>query len=315
MLHEVVAGIDLTRWARSVGFAPDTSSNRQQSRAVYLRDELTWDGAHHARLAAGVRREKVGKDDVSAFATLDEDASFTAWELQGSFDPAASLTLFAKGGRSFRVPNADENGYRSSTAGLKVQTSRDIELGATVGGKALGATVRAFRHALADEIFYDPTLSNFFGANTNLDPTERKGVELDVHAALARNLRLVAHLQHVKARFTAGPNDGRDMVLVPRNIASARLSWTPPGGHSADVGAQWVDRQRYGSDFTNDCAALMPSYTTLDARYARQVGAWEFAVSGLNLTDRQHFSQAFFCRAAIYPSDGRQVKVSARYDF
>ena len=136
-----------------------------------------------------------------------------------------------------------------------------------------------------------------------------------MHVALSSSLRLVARLQHVKARFTAGPYDGRDMVLVPKNIASARLSWTPGNGHSADAGVQWADRQRYGGDFANDCTTQIPSYATVDARYARQLGAWEFAVSGQNLTDRQHFSQAFACRAAIYPGDGRQVKFSARYDF
>jgi iron complex outermembrane receptor protein len=315
VLNELVGGFDLSKWTRISGFAPDTSSQRQKSRAVYLRDEMKWDGARHARLAAGVRRENIDKDDLSAFATLKDDDGFTAWELQGAIDPTPGLTLFAKTGRSFRVPNADENGYRSSLDGLKVQTSRDLELGATFGSDQLGATARAFRHRLNDEIFYDPTLNNFFGANTNLDPTERKGVELDVHAALSNNLRLVARVQHVKARFTDGPNDGHEMVLVPENIASARLSWTPGSGHSADAGVQWVGKQRYGSDFSNDCATLMPSYATLDARYARQIGAWEFAVSGQNLSNKQHFSQAFFCRGSIYPSDGRQMKISARYDF
>jgi iron complex outermembrane receptor protein len=315
MLNELVGGFDLSKWTRISGFAPDTSSQRQKSRAFYLRDEMKWDGAQHARLALGVRRENIDKDDVSAFSTLTDDDGFTAWELQGSIDPMPALTLFAKTGRSFRVPNADENGYRSSTDGLKVQTSRDLELGATFGSDQLGATARVFRHDLKDEIFYDPTLNNFFGANTNLDPTERKGIELDVHAALSRNLRLVARLQHVKARFTDGPNDGHEMVLVPENIASARLSWTPGNGHSADAGIQWVGKQRYGSDFANDCASLMPSYATLDARYARQIGAWEFAVSGQNLSDKQNFNQAFFCRGSIYPGDGRQVKISARYDF
>ena len=315
MLNEVVGGVDLTRWNRVSGVAPDSTRQRQRSRAVYLRDEASWQGPQHVRLAAGVRRESIGKDDVSPFDALRDDDTFTAWELQGSIDPLPGLTVFAKTGRSFRVPNADENGYRSSVAGLKVQSARDLELGATFGSDALGATARLFRHRLTDEIFYDPTLNNFFGANTNLDPTERKGAELDVHAALSSSLRLVARVQHVTARFTAGPNDGREMVLVPRNIASARLSWTPGSGHSADAGVQWVDSQRYGSDFANDCGERMPSYATLDARYARQLGHWEFAVSGLNLADRQHFSQAFFCRGAIYPSDGRQVKLSARYDF
>ena len=315
MLNELVAGLDVSKWTRISGFAPDTSSQRQTSRAFYLRDEIKWDGPLQARVAAGVRREHIDKDDRSAFATLSDDDGFTAWELQGSLDPMPGLSLFAKTGRSLRVPNADENGYRFSLDALKVQTSRDLELGANFGSATLGATARLFRHALNDEIYYDPTLNNFFGANTNLDPTERKGIELDVHAALSRTLRLVARLQHVKARFTAGAYDGREMVLVPENIASARLSWTPGNGHSADAGVQWVGKQRYGSDFANDCGAMMPSYATLDARYARQVGAWELAVSSQNLTDKQHFSQAFFCRGSIYPSDGRQLKLSARYDF
>ena len=314
VLNELVGGIDLSRWTRTVGLAPDVGSQRQKSRAFYLRDEVKWQGAAHARLAGGVRRETIGKDDVSSFASLSDDSSFTAWELQGSIDPMPALTLFAKTGRSFRVPNADENAARSSIGGLKVQSSRDLELGASAGREQLGATLRVFRHALTDEIFYDPTAGSF-GANTNLDPTVRQGLELDAHVAIAPDWRLVTHLQHVKARFTDGVNDGHAMVLVPNNIATARLSWVPGSGHSADLGVQWVDSQRYGSDFANDCGALMPSFATLDARYARRMGQWEFAVSGQNLTDKQHFSQAFACRAAIYPGDGRQFKLSARYDF
>jgi iron complex outermembrane receptor protein len=105
------------------------------------------------------------------------------------------------------------------------------------------------------------------------------------------------------------------MVLVPKNVLTARLAWLPAQGQSADLGAQWVDSQRYGSDFDNSCAARMPSYVTFDARYAARVGAWEFAVAGLNLADRRYFSNAFGCQSGIYPSDGRQMKLSARYDF
>jgi iron complex outermembrane receptor protein len=105
------------------------------------------------------------------------------------------------------------------------------------------------------------------------------------------------------------------MVLVPKNLLSARQAWTPADGHSADVGVQWVDSQRYGNDFSNACAARIPSYATFDARYARTIGRWEFAVAGLNLADKQYFSNAFGCRSGIYPGDGRQIRVSARYDF
>jgi len=317
MLNEFVAGVDLMRWKRHAVNDFSTSDASQKSRALYLRNELKWNAAHDGRLAFGARRESFDKENVAPGAFVPYESlkqSHTAWEVQGSGNVMAGLNLYAKAGSSFRVPNVDENGYREA-AMLKVQTSRDLELGLTAGDSAIGGTVRVFRHALRDEIFYDPTRNFGYGANTNLDPTERKGVELDAHLRLARVWRISAHLQHVNARFTAGVNDGREMVLVPKNVASARLSWLPGNGHSADIGAQWVDRQRNGGDFANTCATPIPSYATVDARYARQAGPWEFAVSGLNLGDRDYYSNAFGCRSGIYPSDGRQLKVSVRYDF
>lgn len=60
----------------------------------------------------------------------------------------------------------------------------------------------------------------------------------------------------------------------------------------------------------------MPSYTTLDARYAYRTGPWEFALAGSNLADRDFFSAAYgACQNGIYPDSGRQIKASARLRF
>jgi iron complex outermembrane receptor protein len=318
MLNELVGGVDLIRWKRKTTSDYSLADASQSSKAVYLRDELRFDPAHDGRLALGGRHEVFDKDYSDPLAgSAPESTSQTqnAWELQTSYRPLPLLEVFAKAGQSYRVANADENSYRSSTSVLKVQTSHDQELGASLGDNARKLTARVFRHQLRNEIFYDPTLMGGWGANTNLDPTRREGVELDAEAQLAANWRATAHLQHVNAQFTAGPNAGRDMVLVPKNVVSARLAWQPAANQSVDAGAQWVDRQRYGNDFANSCAAHIPSYLTFDARYALKLGRWELAASGLNLADRHYFSNAFGCRSGIYPSDGRQMKLSARYEF
>jgi len=321
MLNEAVAGIDLTRWKRKTTSAYSLADASQTARAVYLRDELRFDAAHEGRLALGARHETFDKgySDVLGGAPEDTAQSQNAWEAQASYKPLAALEVFAKAGQSYRVANIDENSYRSGADVLKVQTSHDIEIGATlrkgVGDAARKLSARLFRHKLDNEIFYDPTLMGGFGANTNLDPTRRQGFEIDAETAIAGNWRASAHLQHVNAQFTAGPNAGRELVLVPKNVATARLAWQPGGGQSADLGVQWADRQRYGSDFDNSCGARMPSYVTFDARYAVKLGPWEIAATGLNLGDKQYYSNAFGCRSGIYPSDGRQVKLSARYDF
>ena len=318
LLNELVAGIDLARWERDIISTYSLADARQKSKAVYLRDEIKWNAPHNARLALGARRESFDKDFVDSQAGLKpehSEQSENAWELQGSIDAAPLVKLFAKAGRSYRVPNADENGYRLSNGVLQIQTSRDLEAGVTLGDSARRLTARAFRHQLTNEIFFDLTANGGWGANTNLDPTERKGIELHLDAAIRPDWRASAHYQHVKARFTDGPNAGREMVLVPRNSFSARLSWVPSNGHSFDLGVERVSTQRYGNDFTNSCAARVPSYHTVDARYARKLGAWEFAVSGLNLADKHYFNQTFSCQGGIYPNDGRQLKASVRYDF
>jgi iron complex outermembrane receptor protein len=317
MLNELIAGVDLIRWNRVTNADFSKADASQDSKAIYLRDEIRWDAAHNGRFSLGARHEVFDKDyaDPLSFTPAPEHSvqSQNAWEAQGSYSVLPRISLHAKAGQSYRMANADENSFRASSNVLKAQTSHDLELGVTLGDPGQQLTARAFRHRLVNEIFYDPTIG--YGANTNLDPTRRQGFEIDAEARIAPEWRLSGHLQHVKASFTAGPNAGREMVLVPKNLLSARLSWSPASGQSADIGAQWVDSQRYGSDFTNTCAARIPSHTTIDARYARTYGAWEFAVSGLNLADKQYFSNAFGCQSGIYPGDGRQIKLSARYDF
>jgi iron complex outermembrane receptor protein len=322
MLNELVGGLDFSRWKRKTTASYSSADASQSSKAVYVRDELRFDPAHDGRIALGARHENFDKDVVDAVAHVapeDRSQSQNAWEAQASYRVHPLVEVFAKAGQSYRVANVDENGYRSSVDILKAQTSHDLEFGTTLrrapGDDSRTLTARVFRHRLNNEIFYDPTLNGGWGANTNLDPTERKGIEIDAEAQLIAGWRAAAHVQHVLARFTDGPNTGRELVLVPKNVVTARLAWVPGNGQSADVGAQWVDSQRYGSDFSNSCGANIPSYTTLDARYAIKFGAWEVAATGLNLADRHYFSNAFGCKSGIYPSDGRQLKLSARYDF
>jgi iron complex outermembrane receptor protein len=317
MLNELVAGVDLIRWNRKTNADFSQADASQTSRGVYVRDELRFDKRNNGRLAIGARHEVFDKDYVDPLgmssAPESSSQSQNAWDVQGSFDVLPGVGLHAKAGQSYRMPNVDENSYRASASVLKAQTSHDLELGATLGLEERQVALRLFRHQLQGEIFFDPTIG--WGANTNLDPTRRQGVEIDAHSAIAAGWRVMAHLQHVQARFTAGPNAGREMVLVPRNVLSARLAWVPGDGQTADLGAQWVSSQRFGSDFTNSCAARIPAYATLDARYARKLGPWELALAGANLTDKKYTSNAFGCQSGIYPSDGRQLKLSARYDF
>ncbi len=317
--NELVAGIDLSRWERRTdatfgGFPASDADVQQKSRALYVRDEIR---AGKARVALGARRETFERDftDPLAFATTayNREDTLNAWELQGSYALLPKLDVFAKAGKSYRMPNVDDNAFTPlANQPLQPQTSRDAELGMSLGDAQKKVTLKWFQHRLKNEILFDP---NQF-VNVNLDPTRRRGLEIEGAAQLATSLRLSLHLQHVQAEFTGGANAGREMVLVPENTAALRLNWEPGQGHAVNAGVQWADSQRYGNDFDNTCAARIPSYVTLDARYAYRTGAWEFALAGTNLADREYFSTAFgACQNGIYPDMGRQIKASARLSF
>lgn len=324
--NELVAGMDFSDSSRSrdstynstFGDFPSGSNTSQQSTAIYARDEIR---SGKMRVAFGARHEKFDQDYEDKFnSTKNYDTSFSlnAWDVQGSYELTSFVSVFAKAGRSYRVANVDENSYSLNDERLKPQRSNDLELGTSVGNKTQKITVKVFRHNLTDEIFFVPDTPGG-GRNVNLDPTTRQGVELEANVSLSDTLTLSAVLQHVSAEFRSGPNDGEELVLVPKNVATLRLTWLPTKAQTVDAGVQWVDSQRFGSGFTSTCDARIPSYATLDARYAVRVGAWEFAVTGNNLTDKNYYGQAFgdmaSCKNGIYPNPGREMRVTARMDF
>ena len=317
MSNEFIVGADFSNWDRYTQSSYSLADATQRSEAIYVRDEVK---VGPARIAAGVRHEVFDKTSVDLIGT-DNYAlvqGVNAWELQGSYAATPVLTVFTKVGQSYRVANVDDNSGapltidQSANIPLLPQISHDLELGATLGNAAAQFTARAFRHNLTNEIYYNPLTYT----NVNLDPTRRQGVSLEGHLRLNSQFRVTGPWNYVDATFVGGSNAGNQMALVPKNTVTVHVSWLPGDGQSANVGAQWVDKQQYGDqDFSNSCSAMIPSYATLDARYAKAIGAWEFAVAGTNLTDKHYFSNAYACMDGIYPSDARQLKISARYNF
>jgi iron complex outermembrane recepter protein len=307
--NTVVVGIDRNDWGRVVRGAFGSTSE-QENKAVYLQEDLKLPGG--TRLSAGVRKERVTKVDTSVATPLDE--SFNAWDV-GVVQPLGeSASVFLHLGRSFRFPNVDEIGF-AQPGGLRVQTSRDLDLG---GRWAYGdgqAELRFYRNALRDEIGFDRS-AGLFGANINFDgPTLRQGLELELAHRLnpAVDLRLNAAAR--QARFTGGTYDGKDIALVPKRSLSLGADWKVGGGHQLNGLVNMVSSQ--SPDFANQCS--MPAYTTADARYAYRQSEVELSLGVVNLTDKKYYTQAFSCVGgvvnSIYPEAGRSFVASLRVGF
>jgi iron complex outermembrane recepter protein len=306
-------GLDGMRWQRDV-LGAFGSVAHQDSRGFYIRDSVRM--ANGLRIDAGVRAEKVDKDNSSSSASISD--RLNAWEL-GASVPVGGATAYARAGQSFRLANVDEFSFTSSGVSLLPQTSKDFEVGARwsyAGGKT---ELRAYRNNLTNEIGFDPNAAGpfigFAGANVNLDPTRRQGLELDTRHQLTRSFELRINAALRRATFRSGPYSGTDVPQVPRESVAVRGDWTPAAGHRLNGGVNWVGEQH--PDFGNACT--MPAYSTVDLRYAYQWNQVELSLGVANLFDRKYFTQAFGCSAgvttSIYPDPGRTFTGAVRVSF
>ncbi|MBC7957915.1 MAG: TonB-dependent receptor [Cytophagales bacterium] len=311
--NTVVAGVDHNNWTRVVR-GSFGSTAEQVSKAVYLKDDLKLAGGTH--LSAGVRAERADKT-LSTAPASPIDERYNAWDL-GVVQPVGSSTaVYARFGRSFRFANADEFSFTMPGVSLKPQTSRDLDLGARWSHQLNRAELRFYRNAVRDEIGYDPTASGPYGpgsgANVNFEhATLRQGVELELVHDVSAVLQLRLNAAARQAKFTDGPNDGKQVALVPKRTVSFGADWQVFEGHKLNGTVNNVSSQH--PDFANSCS--MPAFTTVDLRYAHKQGAVELALGVGNVTDKKYYTQAYSCAGgtptSIYPEVGRSFVASVR---
>ena len=318
-----VAGSDKGDWKRTItasGFTPVGTVANANTVAYYLKDDFTF-ASTSTRLSAGWRTEEMKKFEGASVTAMSETQN--AWEFGVSQPLTEKLMVYGRMGSSFRLANVDEFSFTTPGATLKPQTSRDLELGARWKLASTELEARWYRNELNNEIIYDSAAMGPYsiwgsnGANVNLDPTQRQGIELEMKQAIDAGLDLRFNAALRQATFTTGAYSGNTVPLVPSKTLAFHANWRPASGHSLDGGLNWVSSQYAGGDFLNQFS--MPAYTTLDVRYAYQLRNVEFALSVSNLLDEKYYSQAYVnfnsTDVGIYPEPGRTFTASVRLKF
>ena len=305
--HHLMVGLDGGLWHRDGLTFGDIADETR--RGLFLRDELVLPAG--TRLSAGVRREHV--DKAISVTSQRVDRIQRAWEL-GVVQPVmAGVQVYARLATSFRLANVDEFAYKPVTSVLQPQTSRDQEIGARWQQDGSRAEVRVYRHRLTDEIGYDPDQFE----NINFAPTRRQGIEIDASHRLSPAVQLRGNLAWRDARFLSGANAGRKVPLTPHQTAALGADWQVAPQHQLSANLMHVGTRH--PDLANVCN--MPSYTTLDLRYALQLAAGEISLGVGNVANLSYYTQAYRCdgatgeTSAIYPEAGRTVTAAARWRF
>lgn len=225
----------------------------------------------------------------------DIDLEF-AWNVGFDYELGKNLDLYGHVGRGYRTPTIDERSgtaFALNTFELNNQSSQEFEAGARAGVGPLTIDARGYFMKTRNEIRFDPDDSTTFGANENVDPIHRYGLEATAGARLWEDLFLNGNVTLMRARFADGQFDGQGVPLVPNVVFSGGLSWKFRDWLILDTTVTYEGDRR----LINDEAANFPAlqgFTLWDLklRGTYKLLQWSAAVQNLLDEDYQNFGTA-----------------------
>ena len=302
--HELVTGIDLEGWkfgaaTTFAGFPSSQRTSEQSNAAIYAQANV-WI-ASATRLVLGVREQRMAQRLTLEFPPSADNTSshhLPAYEAALRHAWTSGWSSYARLGKSFRVATFDENACFFPTSCptelLKPQTATSAELGFEYESSRLRGRASIYQIDLENEIYFSPLVPPF-GANINLSPTRRRGLELESGWRATDALELRGAFTFMDARFRSGVYGGIDVSgnrvpLVPEVLATAGASWRFAPQTRAHINARYVGAQRFDNDAANRFRS-QPTYGIVDLKLEHHPARrFELTLEVRNLFDKRYFS-------------------------
>jgi iron complex outermembrane recepter protein len=274
-----------------------------ETNGLFVEDD--WRVNERLRINVGSRYARSEQQKASG---ANRDYSLTAHQLGASYQLASELTAFAKVARSFRIPNANENGF-AATPFLKPQTAEEVEVGFRAALWEGEFTTSVFAMEVDNEIFLDPTLGTF-GLNSNLDEIRRQGVELKWVGELDKALRLAAAYQYLDAEFKSGGFSGSRVPLVSAHNLKVALErdWTDR------IATELISNIQSDQRASGNSNLQVPGYGVLDMNVRYRGQGYSVVLLIQNLLDKSYYRQQFGV-GGIYPEIGRAAFINFNAEF
>jgi iron complex outermembrane receptor protein len=229
----------------------------------YFLDELSLTPA--LLLSFGARYQKADYDITlkpvdGTSSKYDPDDDLTAWTAGLAYNFKKGSKAFARVSRTFRYPTTEEYVTYGVFNHIKPEKGYNYEVGGEWSFMPGGRLSLAFYVLqMEDEIAYNQETN----INDNLDDTEHKGVEASLVVPVHKLLSLFGNITYQENKFTAGPDGGKNIPLVPELKAAAGATLTLTQGFTGTVRINYVGERYFGSDRANEFEK-MDSFITVD---------------------------------------------------
>jgi iron complex outermembrane receptor protein len=205
---------------------------------------------------------------------------------------------------------------------LKTQEGLSLETGAewSHGGNTVKFVVYSLK--LENEITYDPT-AGLFGANINLDDTERKGFITSGYWKATQRLGFSASYTYTDAEVTSGFATGKYIPLVAEHSALLSTDYAISKSWQVYGEVVAVSDRVLGGDFDNTLSTL-PGYGVLNIKAGYQVSDFTFSGRVNNVFNKKYSdvgqlgfdpNAGFAAAEAYYPSPEINFLLTAAWNF
>lgn len=286
--HDLLVGLDYARYRKTgeAGFTADVplidaydpvypvitppamsaiDPSTQRQVGVYLQDQIRF--GEHWLVTAGLRHDRARNQTEGQDS---QDSSATTKRLGAMYNIAGGWSPYISYSESF-TPVANIGNQRFDPLRGK-QWEAGVKHESADGRLLVNAAVYDLREE--NQLIQNPATNLYRQAGE----TKASGVELEVKAALRRDLDLVASYTYT--------NVDEPIEEVPHHQASVWGKWrfavAGQPGFSAGAGV------RYKSSFHDGAAPTVPSVTLLDAMLAWENTHWRAALNISNLTDKTY---------------------------
>lgn len=248
-------------------------------------------------LNLGVRYEKpklkLGADLSGNVTREEKHEGEWAWNagLAWAFRPESKV--YGRVYRSFRYPVVDE--YTNLFSGtvnttLSQETARGYEAGLRlVSASKWHLNFRIYWMDVKDEISWN----NITMQNENLDETRHVGGEFDFWYRLVDFLAFYGGGGYTNAEFTQGPNDGKNIPLVPEWKGNAGVEWLSDFGLRCRVQYNYVGKRYFGNDPSNS-VKQMEAFHTVDLYASYKYKMIEFFLNASNIFNEKYSDYGYY---------------------
>ncbi|WP_321816038.1 MULTISPECIES: TonB-dependent siderophore receptor [unclassified Paraburkholderia] len=284
---------------------------RTDDLGLYVQDQITldkWSFVLGARedFASTNANEYVKHTSSSQF-----DRAFT-WRAGVLYAFDNGLSPFASFSRSFQPVTS---GTTQDGSALKPSTGRQFEVGLKyqMPGTTSFTTLSLYDLEQHNVSTPDPTNSSY---RVQTGAVKSRGVELETHLNLTRELSLIAAYTYTSA-WVSSANDtslGHTPAAVPKQTASLWADYTLHRGTLKGLGMGAGVRYIGSTYGAADDSFKVGSFTLVDLALHYELRNWRFALNASNLFDRQYVAA---CASATQCFWGvrREVIGTARYQW